>query len=107
MKNRDIEGRTPSQERRDIGTPAGENPEKGRIRHGTQCLTEECDIEEFERRKAIGVEITDEDFDTGGEEISTTGGLTGTRVKGGVPAGGSAGGGTLAPPEKPNQASGR
>ena len=78
MKDKDFEGRTPSEERRDIGTPAGESPVKGRERHGTQCLTEECEVEEFERRKFIGAEITDEDFDTSGEEIGTTGGITGT-----------------------------
>ena len=87
-KDKDLEDRTPAEERRDIGTPAGESPVEGRKRHGTQCLTDECEVEEFEKRKVILGEITDEDFDTGGEEINTTGGITGTKVKGGISTGG-------------------
>lgn len=34
-RERDINGRTPAEERADIGTPAGEQPESGRRRHGT------------------------------------------------------------------------
>lgn len=102
-KVKDLEGRTPAEERRDIGTPAGESPAAGRKRHGTKCLTEECEIDEFERRKVIEGEISDEDFDMGGEEIGTTGGITGTKVKGGIPAGGITSGGTQTEPEKANQ----
>ncbi len=34
-EDRDLEGRTPAQERFEIGTPAGESPTKGARRHGT------------------------------------------------------------------------
>lgn len=93
---RDIEGRTPAQERAEIGTPAGESPDKGRYRHGTRGLTEEEAIEEVRRRGLIESEydINEEEFYESGDEISATGGITGTKVKGGVPAGGTQAGGT-------------
>lgn len=101
MKNEeDIIYTNPAQERRNIGTPAGESPQKGRTRHGTKCLTEECEIEPTQKRRLIEGEITDEDFDMGGEEIGTRGGITGTKVRGGIPAGGSTAGGTQTHPKK-------
>ncbi|MDO8684217.1 MAG: hypothetical protein Q7N50_12120 [Armatimonadota bacterium] len=36
------EDKTPAQERAEIGTPAGEDAEKGRNRHGTKPLTREA-----------------------------------------------------------------
>jgi hypothetical protein len=93
---RDIEGRTPAQERAEIGTPAGENPDKGRYRHGTRGLTDEEEIEEVRKRGYVEseLEIDEEEFYESGDEISATGGLTGTKVTGGVPAGGTQAGGT-------------
>ncbi|MCE5322955.1 hypothetical protein LLG46_06535 [bacterium] len=93
---RDMEGRTPAQERAQIGTPAGETPEKGRTRHGTYGLTSEEDVEKTHRRGFIGLEfdIDEEDLYESGDEISATGGITGTKVTGGVPAGGTQAGGT-------------
>jgi hypothetical protein len=89
-------GKTPAQERAIIGTPAGESPEEGRKRHGTHGLTLEEDVEEIRRRGHIEseYEIDEEDFRERGDEISVTGGLTGTKVKGGIPAGGRQAGGT-------------
>jgi hypothetical protein len=91
-----MEDRTPAQERTQIGTPAGENPEKGRYRHGTRGLTGEEEVETLRRRGYIKseYEIDEEEFYESGDEISVTGGITGTKVTGGVPAGGAQTGGT-------------
>lgn len=35
-RKKDLREKTPGEERREIGTPAGESPEEGRKRHGTQ-----------------------------------------------------------------------
>lgn len=82
------------EERASIGTPAGESPERGRARHGTQCLTDTCPL-------GGGVEplniVEDaEDYDETEEEVSTTGGITGTKVRGGTPPGGKQTGATQA-----------
>ncbi|MCE5198015.1 MAG: hypothetical protein ABFD54_06305 [Armatimonadota bacterium] len=98
MEEKDLEGRTPAEERSEIGTPAGESPEEGRKRHGTEPLTPEGEeVDEIRRRGTIEEEISDEDFYEEGNEISTTGGITGTKVKGGIPSGGILEGGTLPP----------
>jgi hypothetical protein len=93
MDEKDLQGRTPAEERADIGTPAGESPEKGRKRHGTYAISSK---EEIVRRGYIESEdkIEEDDFREEGNEISATGGLTGTKVKGGIPGGGTQSGGT-------------
>jgi|GEM_PF-2655452 len=92
-------GESPKDERAKIGTPAGESPDKGRHRHGTQCLTGEC--EPAAQIKSRNVIEDEEDFEEGENEINTSGGITGTKVKGGIPAGGATEGGTITEPEKP------
>lgn len=90
---KDLLGKTPAQERAEIGTPAGEPPEKGRRRHGTHAVSTE---EETIRRGYIESvdDIQEDDFREEGNEISATGGITGTKVKGGIPSGGTQSGGT-------------
>lgn len=79
----------PRIERAEIGTPAGESPEEGRRRHGTECLTDVCEPPIPSRsRKPVDEEISEEGIPAE-EEINPGGGLTGTKVKGGVPAGGA------------------
>ena len=93
----------PKKERSRIGTPAGENPEEGRKRHGTQPLTEEESTQEPSNRGIVEENtdnIDEEDFAEMGYEISTTGGITGTHVTGGaMPAGGWTEGGTQGSPK--------
>jgi hypothetical protein len=88
-------------ERAEIGTPAGESPEKGRSRHGTTPKTETTLLAATKRGFKHNLEEDSEevDFVEDGDEISTTGGLTGTHVKGGVPSGGTTEGGTLGKPK--------
>ena len=75
----------PKLERTEIGTPAGESPEKGRERHGTECLTGVCEVkDEFSSRKTIE---DAEDFDEMEEEIGPEGVVTGTHVKNKYPTG--------------------
>ncbi len=94
-RNRGKKRVEPKQERAEIGTPAGESAEEGRRRHGTECLTPECGGDnELRSRHTIEDDVSEEDFTEDGEEIATTGGLTGTHVKGGIPAGGTQAGGT-------------
>lgn len=92
----------PKEERARIGTPAGENPEEGRKRHGTEPLTEDTSTLESINRGAVEESTEDfdeEDFTESGYEISTTGGITGTHVTGGaIPAGGRTEGGTQGSP---------
>lgn len=79
----------PKEERARIGTPAGEPPAKGRQRHGTECLTDVCpEHAETEARRVLDAEYLEEEG-LEGEEVSTSGGITGTHVTGGVPAGGA------------------
>lgn len=101
-KQRDTKDTDPAGERAEIGTPAGESPEEGRERHGTECLTDVCDTDDLRSRGAVEDEdeIADEDFDAEGREISTTGGITGTKVRGGVPPGGETEGGTQGEPPR-------
>jgi hypothetical protein len=104
-QEKDIEDRTPAQERADIGTPAGEPPIKGRTRHDTELMHPEMETDmEPVRRGVIEDESDDEmdieDFSVDGEEISTTGGITGTHVHGGIPSGGSQQGGTPVGPDE-------
>ncbi len=96
---------TPADERSRIGTPAGEKPSKGRERHDTKCLTDVCGPDDVRRRSVIEDEedISEEDYYVGGDEISTTGGITGTKVKGGIPPGGTTEGGTPAPRREPGK----
>lgn len=100
---RDLKGRTPAQERADIGTPAGETPEEGRKRHGTERVNPEDGPGETESRKTLPddvEDVEDEDYAAGGAEINPSGGITGTHVKGGIPAGGMQSGGTPGEPEQ-------
>lgn len=88
-------------ERAQIGTPAGESPEEGRKRHGTECLTDACaPPDENRHRKVILNEVDEEYLEEEGEETGTGGQITGTHVKGGIPAGGTTSGGTLPEPAK-------
>lgn len=77
--------KSPADERAEIGTPAGESPEKGRRRHGTECLSGVCrPAGEVEPRKVVDEEITEDELQTGEEELSTTGGITGTHERHGL-----------------------
>lgn len=101
-QEKDVEGRTPAEERAEIGTPAGEPPARGRRRHKTGLMHPDVcvDVElagEGEVDNEVEDEMALEEFSEGGEEISTTGGITGTHVHGGIPAGGTTQGGTSAP----------
>lgn len=107
INERDLDGRTPAQERAEIGTPAGESPEEGRKRHGTTKVHPEIEPGEIERRKTLpddAAEVNDEDYAGGGTEIGTTGGITGTHVTGGIPAGGRQSGGTPGEPREQRSA---
>ncbi len=84
------------EERAKIGTPAGESPEKGRQRHGTQCLTGICPI--GGSAEPLNAVENVEDYGEAEEEIATTGGITGTKVRGGNPPGGTQTGATQAQP---------
>lgn len=100
MEERDYEGKTPSEERAEIGTPAGEAPERGRLRHGTEEMYPELETDEdVTPRDTVEDEMDYEALSESGAEISTTGGLTGTHVQGGRPAGGQVSGGTPVEPE--------
>lgn len=89
----------PKKERFRIGTPAGESPEEGRKRHRTQCLTDVCPVGDELRAANIIEDI--EEFNETDQEIATTGGVTGTKVKGGIPSGGTQTGGTITEPSRP------
>lgn len=104
INEKDLKGRTPAQERAEIGTPAGEPPREGAKRHGTKQLRPDTDpmnrgeIEDEEDEEYV------EDIGLEGEEISTTGGITGTHVEDAMPSGGSTSGGTQ--PERHGKRSG-
>lgn len=71
MKRKDkqsVEGA--AKERKYVGTPAGERPEMGRRRHGTECLTDTCGPEEVDRRRKTDEQHIDEDFMDVNEEFS-------------------------------------
>lgn len=105
INEKDLKGRTPAQERAEIGTPAGEPPGEGAKRHGTKQLRRDTDPM---NRGEIDYKDEDEEYvdEIGmeGEEISTTGGITGTHVEDAIPSGGAAGGGTQ--PERHGKRSG-
>lgn len=68
-------------ERTKIGTPAGESPEKGRKRHGTECLTDMCTPPDENRsRKVIEENEVEESLIEEGQEIGPDGHITGTHV---------------------------
>lgn len=68
-------------ERTIIGTPAGESPEKGRKRHGTECLTDVCILPDENRsRKVIEDEIDEVALLEEGAEIGPNGHIAGTHV---------------------------
>jgi len=72
VDERDIQGRTPSEERAEIGTPAGEKPTEGRARHTGEVPE---DTDEARDRKHITEETIDEDLIEDEAEITTMGGL--------------------------------
>jgi len=74
---RDIQGRTPSEERADIGTPAGEKPTEGRARHTGEPVVEDVDTVAGRGRKTVLEETIDDDFPDAEAEITTSGGLKG------------------------------
>lgn len=95
----------PKEERARIGTPAGEEPRAGRDRHGTECLTDVCPEHAApEARRVPDIESLEEE-DLFADEVSTSGGLTGTHAKGGMSRGGTQSGGT--PPERSDRAKGQ
>jgi hypothetical protein len=81
---RDISGRTPSEERAAIGTPAGESPIEGRARHTGERMHEDEDVSATRSRKKVLEETIDVDFPDVEAEITTRGGLRGEISKGGV-----------------------